>query len=129
MSAYEELQKLFQRAVDGQDPIFRDHLDTVRRAPAEGNAAALDAALGALASFVTHSDLAVKYAASRFGAQAIRLNECPRLRPMVLSTLIEKGLAAARTPTRGKTVEILLEFVAVDSAEPIVVTGGGRAGQ
>lgn len=48
----------------------------------------------------------------------------------MLPTLIEKGLAAARAPTRGKTVEILLEFVATDSAEPIVVTGeGGRASE
>lgn len=41
---------------------------------------------------------------------------------MVLNSLIEKGLGAARAPTRTKCVDILLEFVTIDVAEPIIVS-------
>lgn len=41
---------------------------------------------------------------------------------MVLGSLIEKGLGAARAPTRTKCVDILLEFVAIDVAEPVIVS-------
>lgn len=42
------------------------------------------------------------------------------MRPQILNSVIEKGLGAARAGTKTKTIEILLELVAVDIAEPVV---------
>lgn len=42
----------------------------------------------------------------------------------MLSTLIEKGLGAARVGTKTRAVEILLEFVAIDAAEPVITELG-----
>jgi cytoskeleton-associated protein 5 len=47
-----------------------------------------------------------------------------RFRSLVLSTIIEKGLGAARVTTRTKAVEVLLEFVAADVAEPVIMELG-----
>lgn len=45
-----------------------------------------------------------------------------RLRPLTLGPLIEKGMGAARAGTKSRAMEIILEFVAVDTAEPVMVT-------
>lgn len=44
-----------------KDAIFWDNFDIIRRAPLEANAAALDAALVALFTFIECSDSAIKY--------------------------------------------------------------------
>lgn len=75
----------------------------MRRAPVEANAACLDAALQSLLVFIEHCDTVA------------------RVRPMVLAGVIEKGLGAARVSTRTRALEIILELVAGDSAEPIFV--------
>ncbi|PJF18721.1 hypothetical protein PSACC_01466 [Paramicrosporidium saccamoebae] len=110
LSAYEELARTFRQTTSGKDALFRDHFDSMRKAPVESNAAALDAALNALQAFVELSESATRY------SHICRL--ICRLRPLVLTTLIEKGLGAARGGTKSRTLEILLEFVAVDAAEP-----------
>lgn len=75
----------------------------MRRAPLEANAACLDAALTSLLAFTENCD------------------SISRLRPLVLSTVIERGLGAARASTKARALDIILELVAGDSAEPIFV--------
>lgn len=75
----------------------------MRRAPLEANAACLDAALSSLLTFAENYD------------------STSRLRPLVLSNVIEKGLGAARASTKARALDIILELVAGDSAEPIFV--------
>jgi cytoskeleton-associated protein 5 len=43
---------------------------------------------------------------------------------MIISTLIEKGLGSTRVGTRGKTLEILIEMVSADCAEPVIAELG-----
>lgn len=47
-----------------------------------------------------------------------------RLRPMILASLIEKGLGSSRAGTRIKTLEILFEIIAADTAEPVITELG-----
>ena len=55
VSAYEQISKELACADDPKGLIFRDYLDYIRKAPSESNAAALDAGLDALLSFVTNA--------------------------------------------------------------------------
>lgn len=118
-NAYEELAKVFAQAEGPKAQVFRDHFESMRKAPLESNAAALDAALHALHVYVESSELALKYRPAPSLAGVLTLYS--RLRSAMLGSLIEKGLGAARAPTRTKCVEILLEFIAIDVAEPVVV--------
>ena len=62
VSAYEQISKEFARADGPKSSIFREYMDCMRKAPAESNAAALDAALSALHSFIANAseDLIIK---------------------------------------------------------------------
>ena len=75
----------------------------MRRVPLEANVACLDAALACLLAFIEG------------------IENVTKIRSLVLSSLIEKGLGAARTSTKSRVLEILLELVAADCADPIIV--------
>ncbi len=54
------MARLFKQADGPKDQVFRLHLDTVRKLPAEANAAALDQALIALEAFCEYSEAGPK---------------------------------------------------------------------
>jgi len=43
---------------------------------------------------------------------------------MILTTLIEKGIGSTRPGTRAKALEILMEMVSADAADPVIAELG-----
>lgn len=88
----------FRIADSPKDGLFRDHFDAVKQCPQEANAIAQENALACLLAYLECSD-------ASFGK---------RLRPEITSIVAERGLAAARTGTRQRSLEVLLCLVEVD---------------
>lgn len=117
MNAYEELAKAFRlqaTEVDGAKTVqtlFKDHIETARRAPLEANAAAQEAAMAMLDAFI--ESCPPEFCAKQLG----RKGEGPGL----VSIVAEKTLTAAKQGTRTKTMAVVVGLIACDtSADPVV---------
>ncbi len=95
----------FRIADSPKDAIFRDFYEAVKQCPVEANAVALENALSCLLAYLECSDVSLGR----------------RLRTEIAGIVAEKGLAAARTGTRQRTLENLLCFVEVDGSGEGVV--------
>ncbi|KAG5463567.1 MAG: hypothetical protein BJ554DRAFT_6399, partial [Olpidium bornovanus] len=113
MAGYEELAQLLKR-LDPEEPgsvaQFKKYSDYMKKIAAESNAFAQEAGLVVLTAWAQNSPLAVK------------------TRSVILPVVIEKSLAQTRAGTRAKALDVLMMYIEIDTAEPVVVRRVSEAG-
>ncbi|KAI9821347.1 MAG: Microtubule-associated protein, microtubule dynamics during spindle orientation [Phylliscum demangeonii] len=105
--AYEEAAKLFEKAPDEQDPVYKPFLQDPglwKGAVADSNVAAQQEGINAICCFL-------KYA----GTPA-----CTRTRREAVFPLVEKGLSSTRAATKASSLEALLLYVELDAPGPVI---------
>ncbi|KAL1917720.1 uncharacterized protein VTP21DRAFT_3554 [Calcarisporiella thermophila] len=102
VSAYDELTKYFRTADPANEREFTQYEPYLKKIVTDSNAVAQENGLSAILSYVENAP------------------RPERSRDAVVPTLVEKCLGSSRAGTRNKAVEILLMYIEVDVADPVV---------
>lgn len=100
VSAYEELAKLFRTSVEDSD--FRRYEGSLKKIALDSNAVAQESGLTTLIQFVENAP------------------DPNRTKNVVVPAVVEKCLSSTRAGTKAKALELILLYVEVDSADPVI---------
>ncbi|KAI9315486.1 armadillo-type protein [Dichotomocladium elegans] len=100
VSAYDELASLFRKTVEDSD--FYTYESYLKKIATDANAVAQEAGLNAIYEFVNNAPNAVSS------------------RESVIPALVEKCLGAMKAGTKQKATDIILLYVEIDVADPVV---------
>lgn len=100
VSAYEELAKLFRTSVEDSD--FRRFEGSLKKIALDSNAVAQESGLTTLIQFVENAP------------------DPNRTKSVVVPAVVEKCLSSTRAGTKAKALELILLYVEVDSADPVI---------
>ncbi|TPX36658.1 hypothetical protein SmJEL517_g01345 [Synchytrium microbalum] len=101
---YVELDKLLKTLDLDAESDYRKYTDVVKRIPVDSNLIAQECGLTTLWTFLKYAPLSI----------------AQKTRSVVLPSLIEKGLASARSGTRSKALEITMTYVELEVADGVV---------
>lgn len=107
LAAYEEMRNQFTLSKSETDPCFQPFIDNpglYKQIVTDSNVVAQETGLATLATML------------EYGGSTV----CLRLRPAVVSAMIEKSLGSSRAGTRKNCLEVLLWFIELDTPDPIV---------
>ncbi|TAQ86315.1 hypothetical protein B7494_g5353 [Chlorociboria aeruginascens] len=106
-AAYEDAAKQFEITPDEHDPAFRPFLNDPglwKGAVVDSNVVAQQEGIAALCAFL------------KFGGR----EGCTRTRGHTVTPLVEKGLSSTRAATKASSLEAILLYIELDTANPIV---------
>ncbi|KAI8822123.1 armadillo-type protein, partial [Fimicolochytrium jonesii] len=100
--AYDELSKIFATLDPDADAEYKKWQDSLKAIVADSNAVAQETGLGAVMSYVTNAPNAKK------------------TRSVLASSIVDKCLGSVRAGTRQKALDVLLMYIEIDVADPII---------
>jgi cytoskeleton-associated protein 5 len=107
VSAYESLIKSFQTSASDTDPVFKPYVsnpDLLKKLAVDANAVAQEKAIECLVSLI------------KFAGET-----AAKTRDVVVAALVDKCLGSTRAGTKNNTLELILQYIAVENSGAGVV--------
>ncbi|KAJ3032355.1 Microtubule-associated protein, microtubule dynamics during spindle orientation, partial [Rhizophlyctis rosea] len=102
LGAYEEATKIFNTLDPDADAEYRKYQEFLKKMIADSNLVAQEAGMAAVLAWVTNAPSATK------------------TRSVIVPMVVDKGLGSTRAGTKAKALEILLMYIEIDIAEPVI---------
>ncbi|KAJ3300457.1 Microtubule-associated protein, microtubule dynamics during spindle orientation [Borealophlyctis nickersoniae] len=100
--AYEEVTKLFNTLDPDAEAEFRKYQDYLKKMVSDANLVAQEAGMGAVLAWVKNAPSATK------------------TRSVLVPMVVDKGLGSTRAGTKAKALDLLMMFIEIDIAEPVI---------